>query len=71
MKVLIIVACLTAAVMGGSFMESTLDKFSKWSKFKAIESCIGEEVTFSSQFIDIDKTKFRLINVALQSKAYL
>ena len=46
MKVLIIVACLVAAVVGGSFMESTQDKFSKWSKFKAMESCFGEEVTY-------------------------
>ena len=48
MKCFIIVVCLVGAVYCGDLFETTADKFAKWSKFKAMETCFGEEVWFKN-----------------------
>ena len=45
MKVFILAAFFVGFVSCGDFMlESTADMFAKWSKFKAMETCFGDEV---------------------------
>jgi hypothetical protein len=45
MKVFILAAFFVGLVSCGDFMlESTADIFAKWSKFKAMETCFGDEV---------------------------
>lgn len=70
MRLLIVVACLVSAVCCGSFMESTADRFSKWSKFKALESCIGEEVT-RNYILKLKKAHAKCQNVELAPEAQL
>ena len=53
MRVFIMIACLVGLVScGGELLGSTEDLFEKWSKFKAIETCFGE---------DVSKTFYRVI----------